>query len=64
MSLGLEIMIMVSLLVFILTGMVSVGVTIWALKVYAPIIKLTTKQVQKMYSELDEEEAVKLERIK
>lgn len=64
MSLGMEIMIMVALVMFILTSMFNIGLTMWAIKSYAPIMKLMTKQMKLMYSELEEEEEVGLKRIK
>lgn len=63
MSLGMEIMIMAALAMFVLTSVISMGITVWFVKAYAPIMKLMTKQMKEMYSESEEEET-KLERIK
>ena len=57
MSLGLEIMIIVALVMFVLTSVVSIGLTLWFIKVYAPVMKLMTKQMTRMYSEMLDEEA-------
>jgi len=63
MTSGMEIMIMVALLVFILTGLISIGLTIWYMKSFMPMIKIMTKQWTKMYGEMEEEE-VELTRVK
>jgi hypothetical protein len=57
MSLGLEIMIMVALLVFVVTGIVSIGITVWYIKQFGPMFKQMMKQYTKMISDLEDEEA-------
>lgn len=56
MSLGLEIMIIVALVMFVLTSVVSIGLTLWFIKMYAPVMKYMTKQMTQMYGGLEDEE--------
>jgi hypothetical protein len=65
MSFGLESMIMVALLVYALTGLVSIGMLVWTIKVFGPVYKVMIKQMNRMYAELEEDEQeVELQRIK
>jgi hypothetical protein len=56
MSLGMEIMIIVALLVYVVTGIVGMAILGWYLKVLGPLMKIMTKQWNKMYSEIAEAE--------
>jgi flagellar basal body-associated protein FliL len=51
----MEIMIMVALVMFILTGMISIALTLWYVKVFHPFIKPLTKVYSKMLGQLEEE---------
>lgn len=53
----MEMMIMVSLLVYVVTGVVALGVLVWYLKTFGPVLKLMTKQMKQTYSEEESEEA-------
>lgn len=65
MTFGMEIMIMVALAVFVVTGLVSIGLTLWYLKAFGPVFKKMLKQYTMMIDELEEdEEEVEIKRIK
>jgi hypothetical protein len=64
MGLGMETMIMVALLVYVVTGIVGMAILGWYLKVLGPLMKIMTKQYKDMYSELEEEVEADLQRIK
>jgi hypothetical protein len=57
MGLGLEMMIIVALLVYVVTGLVTIGMLVWYAKVFGPMFKQMMKQMNKMYGELEDEEA-------
>lgn len=57
MSFGLEIMIIVALLVYVVTGLVGIGLLVMYLRVFGPVMKLMTKQWKRMYSEIEAEQA-------
>jgi hypothetical protein len=65
MSFGMEMMIMVALLMYILTGIVGIALTVWLIKVFGPFYKMMFKQMNRMYSEMEnEEEEAELQRVK
>jgi integral membrane sensor domain MASE1 len=57
MSLSMEIMIMVALMMYVLTGIVGMVILAWYGKIFGPFIKIMMKHMNKMYSEMEEAEA-------
>lgn len=55
MGFGMEMLIMVALVVFILTGGVSIVLTVWLIKTFGPMYKAMGKQMKEMYGSKDEE---------
>lgn len=55
MSFGMEIMIMVALLVYVVTSVVTVGLTVWLIRLYRPFFKVMMKQMKEIYDLYDEE---------
>jgi hypothetical protein len=57
MSLTMEILINVSLTLFIVSTLATMGAGIWYLRMYAPVIRNMTKDMNGLYSSDDEETA-------
>lgn len=53
---GMEALIMMALLAFMITNLVSIAIVAWFIKLTVPFYKHMNKQLKKLFSELEKEE--------